>query len=573
MIAVDVPALPEVVVAPDVPDIADVAVAVDPDVPGPEDVPIPDVLSEDVPEPPAKTYAYDLDGDGTADTDLSVAACDAGTCLVVDSTVTAVTSVPLSPLANGCSGNVVGTHLRVIGDHLGGPLHEVSAVYCPAGPPALAVVDVEAAAVVANAVAPAGIAHAWVDHPSGPDGLLYPFLAPSYGDGGGPAPTWGTVCVFKPGTSSSCGAGFGAAAGTPSPTAFREVGGVLQDLDGDGFEDITLIFHTLVHTVSTASLAVLNTLQFDVAAVAEPASPKWFHSGRNYGSHAAHKGADGVLRQAIVAGAPVGTFTDYNCNVSRFVAVLASQPGAPATRTLAWSNYFGFASTIFSAYGAQWAGNPAAVVARPADVMDGCIHRFSDSRSVMDGQEVLVFNYFAQTAPVDLCLSKQYQLYVEPTWTDEKADAWYGCFASNVGAMGLWGMQVLRESDGLPLTGSQQTYVWGRTSTALPSGEAVYLVEYVLGDGRWDLADRELTPIRVQALVEGLWTERGVFPVAGRPKIRTVVPTGAVGLGSYSFIAELSEQDLDGDGVLEIELDDGAWVGWDAATQAFVIKQ
>jgi hypothetical protein len=61
----------------------------------------------------------------------------------------------------------------------------------------------------------------------------------------------------------------------------------------------------------------------------------------------------------MVAGAPVGSFTDYNCNVSRFVAVLESTAGAPTSRTMRWVDYFGFGSSIFIRYDPAYADDPA----------------------------------------------------------------------------------------------------------------------------------------------------------------------------------------------------------------------
>jgi hypothetical protein len=51
---------------------------------------------------------------------------------------------------------------------------------------------------------------------------------------------------------------------------FREAGGTVQDVDGDGWEDVTLIYHAMVHTVSInptlPSNRVLATTAYDLAA-------------------------------------------------------------------------------------------------------------------------------------------------------------------------------------------------------------------------------------------------------------------------------------------------------------------
>ncbi len=532
-----------------------------------------------------RTWSFDLDGDGTNDTDLAVAPCaaePAASCLVVTSAVVTDRGIRLGTGFDSCTGSLMGERIRVLGDFGGDALLEVSVAWCPndgtRGNPALAVIDVSASLVLGSTAAPSDHANAWIDHPRDPAGRLHPFLAPSYGDGDTSgfygSTIWGRLCVWRPDLASDplCGTGFAAAGAMPAASFFREVGGTVQDLDGDGWEDVTLLYHSTAHTISPASLGVLATTVYDVAASTEPGSPALFHSGRNYGTHAAVTGADGMLRTVIAGGAPVGSFTDVNCNVTRFVAVLETPPGSPAARRLAWSSYFGFASTIFSAYDPAYAADPSVVVARPADVMNRCIHRFSDSRAVMDGEEVVVFDYFLQDAPVSACLWEQYQLYIPPAWTAEKQLVWNECFASNLGAPGVWGMQVRAERDGGSRTGSLNTYVWGRATTLRPGGETLYLVELLPGSGRFDLADRAPTPLVVYALVAGLWTDRGAFPVAGRVKLRHEAARGARGVGSYTAFEELTLEDVDGDGLDDVQLADDRWVGWSAAAAAFVVK-
>ena len=84
-----------------------------------------------------------------------------------------------------------------------------------------------------------------------------------------------------------------------------------------------------------------------------------------------------------------------------------------------WSRYYGFNSATFSEINPAYAEDPRVKVSRPADYQNGCLHSFSDSRSVMDRQPVIILNYFRQYAPVKTCLKEQYQLYLPPTWTRE----------------------------------------------------------------------------------------------------------------------------------------------------------
>ena len=149
---------------------------------------------------------------------------------------------------------------------------------------------------------------------------------------------------------------------------------------------------------------------------------------------------------------------------------------------------------------------------------------------------------------------------------------WNECFARNLGAIGTWGMQVRAERDGGSRTGSLGTYVWGRSTTLRPEGETLYLVELLSGPGRFDLADRAPSPLAVYALVSGLWSSRGTFPVAGRPSIRHDSPRGSRGVASYTTFEELTLDDVDDDGLDDVQLADGRWIGWSAAAAAFVVK-
>jgi hypothetical protein len=533
---------------------------------------------------PLPRYAFDLNGNGMNDTNLELRPCSGSptaTCLLVTSTVTADKEVLISPGTNGCAGRIQGRRLEVIGDHVNDPLQEVAILYCEnsgaGSPPALAIVDVSGGRVVARAVAPPDQLHSFTDYPRDPEGRRYPFLAPSHGDGDTSQgrPLWGYLCLYKPDRApdSKCGAGFVAVSTAPRDGFFREVGGYLQDLDADGWEDITLIYHALVASISTRTAAGIGTTEYDVAAATEPRSPKGFHDGRNYGTHSAVMGADGKLRTVIVSGMPVGGFENVMCGVSWFVAVLESLPGQPGTRALSWSRYYGFNSTIFSEINPVYADDPSSKIARPADHQNGCIHAFSDSRSVMDRENVVIFNVFRQAAPLRDCLKEQYQLYLEPRWTTEKQHNWHACIAGNLKSPGTWNTQVLRERDGTPLAANPNAYVWGASKDLLPSGEVAYLVEPLPEQpASFDLSAHPPGPMLVRALSKGMWSERGGLPVAGRPKIRAVPGSGSRGHGSYTYFAELALEDIDGDGLKDIQMADGAWVGYSSALNGFVKK-
>jgi hypothetical protein len=548
----------------------------------------PDLTEEpdvpEVPDVPEEEKQYDLDGDGVGETDLLLAPCSLNaesTCLVADSDLIEWDEVHIADNPNVCLVGIQGSatgnsEIHLTGDHTGDGVSELTVSHCPSdgviSPVTLTVIDGSAGVVQAQVQAPNDAPYVYVAHPKNPMGHSHPLMAPGDGNGSKGA-AWPHLCVYRPDLASNpaCGTGFSAIPIPQPPATYREAGGLIQDINGDGWDDVHLIYHAMIWYGSIHTLSELTQVEFDVAASTEPNYPVMFHSGRNYGTHKAFVSDGGDHGTVIVGGAPVGSFTDYNCNVSRFVAVLSQSGVYPGTRQLAWSHYLGFASTIFATYDPVYTINPEGDIARAADVMDDCIHRFSDSRTVMDGQRAVMINYFQQDAPVDLCLNEQWALYQAPTWTDAKADTWYGCFAKNVASMGVWGMQLFRESDGLSLTGGLHHYVWGWSDQLLPSGEVLYLLELLPGSGRFDLADRSPSTLAVYALVEGLWTPRGTFPVVGRPLLQNVPATGNLGTGSFTYISELTLADSDEDGLMEVQLKDGSWVEFSIAADAFSV--
>ena len=537
------------------------------------------LLPEDDAATHTRTFAFDLDRDGTNDTDLTLLDGAGGAALRVE-TATEVFEIPLGATARATPSGVTfsGPALQAIGDHVGGARSEVAVAFAidrgTHASAALAVLDVEARVLVASTSSPADLARfesyglatfvGALEEPT----RRAPFLAPGYGDA--PAALWGYACVFRVGASGSrCGAGFVEIDTRSEGSWFREVGGLTSDLDGDGTGDLTLVYHTRLRSYSGRTGLLLADTEYDVALADEPSSPRWFHSGRNYGTLSFARGADGLDRTLIVGGAPVGSFADYNCNVSRFVAVLEQTRAMPSSRRLAWSDYFGFASSIFRTYSPAYASDPSADLARLGDFTNGCIHRFADSRVVVSAEDAVMFDYFLASGTVDTCLDEQYALYLPPTWTPEKTAAWNACISRIVSQPGTWGMQVRRVRDGASLTGSLGTYVWGATDRLLPSRELVFVVESMPSGARFDVSDVPASAMHVWALVDGLWAARGDLPIVGRPRILTTPASGDVGVGSFADPTALDLTDVDGDGLAELALATGERIEWNGT--AFVI--
>ncbi|MCJ7826230.1 hypothetical protein MUP56_01270, partial [Patescibacteria group bacterium] len=285
----------------------------------------------------AATYAYDLDQNGATDTNLTLGICGSNassTCLKIDSSLTNKTEVKLSDTPNACDPKgamTVSQKIKPIGDFAGDKISEVSVVFCKNPTPALAVVNVSAGTVTGLATAPTGQITPYIDFARDPSGKFHPFLLQGgYNDYAflGPGPIWGHVCIFRPDLTFSpeCGTGFVKANVLPNTTLWltRQIGTFTQDLDGDGWEDINVLYRFITVAVSPKTLKIINQIEFNIALATEPNSPPTFHLGRQFGIHAAVTAKNGKLRDVMIGGAAVNAFTSAMCNVSRFVGVLES---------------------------------------------------------------------------------------------------------------------------------------------------------------------------------------------------------------------------------------------------------
>lgn len=518
----------------------------------------------------ATTYNYDLDKNGVNDANLKIASCGSGICLDIDSSLAIKNNeVKLSdtPVSYDCDyNNFQGVLIRLIGDYDGDSVSEVSALFCKNTNIALAVVNVAKGNVMGYAVLPPPVEKvSYSDLVKDPSGKFHPFLANGYGYNNS-----NYLCIFRPdlASSSECGPGFSKVDAAPVNfryKPFRNSGGFTQDLDGDGWEDINILYEWVTVAVSPRTLSRINQIEFDVSKMSEPNSPPEFTSGRQYGTHSAVTSVTGKLRDVMVGGVPVGTFDDPKCNSSRFVGGLESNPGDPSSRVLKWARYFGFHSSIFSAM--DPVGIDTATILRPADMMNGCIHRFSDSRSTMGNNEVVVVNYFKQSAPVDTCIQEQ-RLYYKGNQAP-----WQACILKNLKSKGVWGMRVIRESDGTTLAGSLNSYIWGKADNFYPTAEPVYIVEILPDSEAFDLSDQPMPRLQARTIgADAKWGFLGPFPIAGRPLIKKVPPSGPRGLGLGYYYAELTTADRDGDGLMDMQLTDGSWVGYSKTKGTFVVK-
>jgi hypothetical protein len=414
-----------------------------------------------------------------------------------------------------------------------------------------------------------------------------------------------SLCVFDPrslAVSPQCGAGFRAVSlsGIVAPASvgynalFREVGAIAHDANGDGWSEVVLFFHATQATINVApgaSAPLFRQLSYDVGA--KDGATVSVHSGRNYGIWAARVAGttSGTFAELGIGGVGVGEFSDHNCNVSRFVAMLGALG-------LMWSHYYGFASSIWNNYDASQCGGVAsgglACLSRPGDFDNKCIHRFEHGIGKSDdGVDFVAFNYWTQTSPTPTdnsarCLAEQYNLYQPETWTKAKTDAWNACFArKHTESRGFWGVAFRKLWSGEGYTGGTNVYAWGtaRNLTGL-GGSNTFLVLEVQpsGSAPVDLSLSTAPAMQVKTLKGGLFQHVGTFPVPGRPKIRRAFPTDDdidsltpdwnIGFASGTSMSVLTMRDVNCDGSSEIMLETNQWVGWSSAgSGAFVLVE
>ena len=542
--------------------------------------------------PLTKGYAFDLDENGVPDSDLAIVACKdapARTCLAVTSRTLGDRTIPFF---DGPLNSLVIAKIGSIGHHFAGPLQGIYVYFARNETPypahaTIYVVDPNDRRVVAFAAAANPTAAYWNTYAGvlrGPAGKKYPFVLPGANyiqpSSGQTPSTLG--CVFDP-----------AAIASPDPTCFtgfrhvetmfsqsdldgpgdatftyRHNGGWLQDLDGDGWEDINIPYLWVTRTLSGRTGRLLATTSSDVAA---GIAPQGFHSGRQYGTFKSFLGPSGRPSVLISGGMAVGAFSDYFCGVSRFTALFDSAAGAPGSRALRWSNYTSFSKSAFV--------SGTATANRPGDGVDGCIHYFGDGSIETGGVTVVVHNRYVADPGRANCQQEQFDDSAAGT-----PDQRYGpcALASILPTVGTWRVEVIGVDRGAGLTVYPSGYAWGSSEGVLP-GHTLLLVEPVKASTRFDRAGGTYVPKPFQ-LVELLppsgnlswrWKVWGPLPIVGEPVLRfRDLYEGGVG-NSWSGVRDLVTADVDVDGREDIKMKrpDGttAWVGV-AGTDTIVVK-
>jgi len=489
-----------------------------------------------------------------------------------------------------------------IGNHFPGSL-PAAYVYWETGAPeggvapsiALTIFDLNGAGPVAQTVAPGANPsrnfRAYTIHDTyfgivrGPQGKQYPFLAP--GQRHLNEPFWTYLCIFDPTAISSlnpsCGRGFKPYSAT-FPNAerlagFRHNGGWIQDTNNDGWDDINLPFlhgYILVIEGRTGAHIALNHI--------EPAKPDpyykirpVFDSGRLYGSYTPFTSVEGKQDVLIAAGNPVGTFDDVDCNVSRYFAVLETEvPNDPQSRRLKWSDYISFMKTVFQ--------NPPpptmaeARIGRPGDFINKCVHRVSDSVFYAGQRPITIYNYFVVTPLISHEPCQQLNL---KSWEEhfpvKLQKEWRTC-ADNAGLSmtGIWSAQALDLENGRGINQWPNAYFWDRVYNFVPGQREVFLVEPMPNPVRFDQKGYSPQPLMVAGIDANFrWQRFGSFPVAGRPHMTPSTPywipigigVGASWRGVWSAVTRPRP-----DGLVDIQLQDGRWIGYSSTQHTFVVQ-
>jgi hypothetical protein len=462
--------------------------------------------------------------------------------------------------------------------------------------PWLSIIDLNTGIQIAHAASQTGytLDTTWFDYILGPHGEKYPFLAPgahyldprhtsatkTYGS----FPQWDYLCIFDPSyitkNDPACDAGFKHYSTSFEAARFRHAGGWVEDVDGDGWGDINLPYLQYILTISGKTGQLLGLSHLDVAARSEPKSPRFFHGGRFYGTFASFRDPPTGARYVLIAdGEAVGRFVDPYCGVSRYFAVAQWQD---YHLELKWSDYLSFAKTSF-----RPPYRSITKYSRLGDDLNKCVHRFGTSLEWLSGKPYVIFNLFTKADPRPDC--QEELLAEQASHFDATASAPYEkvCVKQKVWLVpGHWSVEILDAQTGASVKHYPNLYVWGEAPSVVANQSNILLAQRMTSNGgevRFDQTARLIDSFALVRLVSGP-ALTSVATLAAPPSPPQITPqiSNIVGnyYGSYppgvgsSFegIAKLTLRDIDGDGLNDIELRNGQWIGWSSAEGKLVVK-
>lgn len=437
-------------------------------------------------------------------------------------------------------------------------------------------------------------------YPKSPDGLKRPVVTSSYvsfshnPDSG---TEWGTyLCMYAPGMNDpGCGAGFGKWDIRPSYSPYgyaKHQGGLTYDADGDGWDDLYFAYFGFLMVYSGRTGQRLTSYAVNYAASNnyfsnQPYSslPPSFHSGRSYGLHSLQI-KNGTINHIIMGGNPVGTFGTYApkgeyrkedayvvmCGVSRFIAMLRGNEGSANSLYLNWSRYMSFYQPVFPENANRAQFNPPNTL-KDADMVQRCIHHFGNSRvETLEENEVIAFNLFEASNMADNCVPQIWEYFRTGSDTN-----FHICIAKNLNTAGRWVTKFISPQNGNDLFNIDSSYTWGIVPNLIEKGKKYLIVEPMAASTGFNLAFARPNNLLVyQVSNAGSWHSNylGRIPFAERPEVtyprRTEITSDTeTGFG----FAALTLKDIDQDGLIDIKLKSGQWVGYSKDKKEFVLKR
>jgi hypothetical protein len=496
---------------------------------------------------------------------------------------------------------------------INGAVHRLAYVFTAATSPRVSsawlfVIDLATEKKIAWARTPPGygVDDTYFDYVRAPGGQERPFIAPGAHylapDAANPtgsfiAPPWNYLCIFDPNKivhpDPGCGTGFRRASisfttregvNDVNASGFRHGGGWVEDVDGDGWDDINLPFLRYILTISGRTGKQLALSHFDVAAQSEPQYPSYFHSGRFYGRFTTF--VEPGTRQHDVLftdGEAAGSFGGLYCGVSRYVAVAQWRPG-PSLR-LKWSDYLSFAKTIFKRPFASTMD-----VVRRGDDLNKCPHFFGNGREWLNGRPLVMFSLFEEDHPSP---ARQTELLAEQRehFAPAASEAYERlCAPKHIpSATGTWSVHILDAVTGRELSVLPRAYVWGKAANVVPGKPPLFLVQPFPAKGGKVAYDRTDDHPAVLSLMQ-LGRGPALAPVATidgplPPPVVTGVldwgqhgnmgggPAYPPGIGSsYEGISQLVVKASGRNALNDIRLKNGAWLGYSDKRRSLVIK-
>lgn len=429
-----------------------------------------------------------------------------------------------------------------------------------------------------------------------PEDKGFPFLGPGmhYMN----VPYWSFLCIFdaskiaRPDTN--CGTGFRSASisftnkhgkNEAEDSGFRHNRGWLQDVDGDGWDDIHLPYFKYIVSLSGRTTKQLTLSLFDVAQYSEPNVQPFFHNGRYYGGYTMFvdpKTKDNMV--LLTAGSTVGSFANWNCNVSRYTAAIRWHrtwiTGKPYA-TLDWSHYASFSNTAFT-----WDYKSVDSYFRKGDEINKCIHRFADSMLTYSPEPVMAYSQFETTERYN-CEKEMFE--ASKTKGSVEQNLMRACMeAGTKKTRGTWNIYAKNAVNGAPVNSMPRAYLWGRINNFIPGEGMLFIVEhYNSGDGKVRFDQEGHTPdaLSVVKLSGGKsWTILSTLdapPASPRVDQVECITSQAANQSSSPDAScgrpEFLVRDIDGDGLDDIQLMPKAgecpkWLGYSKASARLVLK-